>query len=65
MGFMRRIKDGSVLDLIERFVKAKVTSELGTWTPEQGTPQGAVLSPRSENLTRDVCSYTCWREVRS
>ena len=44
------IKDGSVLDVIERFVKAKVTSELGTWTPEQGTPQGAVLSPMLANL---------------
>ena len=44
------IKDGSVLDLIERFVKAKVTSELGTWTPDQGTPQGAVLSPLLANL---------------
>ena len=44
------IKDGSVLDLIERFVKAKVTSELGTWEPEQGTPQGAVLSPLLANL---------------
>jgi RNA-directed DNA polymerase len=44
------IKDGSVLDLIERFVKAQVTSELGTWTPDQGTPQGAVLSPLLANL---------------
>ena len=44
------IKDGSVLDLIERFVKAKVTGELGTRRPEQGTPQGAVLSPLLANL---------------
>jgi hypothetical protein len=56
MGFMRRIKGGSVLDLIERFVKAQVTSELGTWTPDQGTPQGAVLSPLLANLYLEVLS---------
>ena len=35
LGLLKRIKDGSVSDLIERFVKAKVTSELGTSSASQ------------------------------
>jgi RNA-directed DNA polymerase len=44
------IKDGGVLGLIEQFVKAEVISEMASWKPEQGTPQGAVLSPLLANL---------------
>lgn len=46
----RRIKDGSVLNLIERFLKADVLHGMGRWTPDQGTPQGAVLSPLLANV---------------
>lgn len=45
-----RIKDGSVLRLIERFLQQQVLSEVSSWTPEAGTPQGAVLSPLLANV---------------
>jgi len=45
-----RIGDGRVLDLIGMFVKQEVLEEMKLWTPEQGTPQGAVISPLLSNL---------------
>lgn len=45
-----RIKDGSVLRLIERFLQQPILSEAASWTPETGTPQGAVLSPLLANI---------------
>lgn len=45
-----RVKDGAVLQLIDGFLRQEVLSEAGYWTPESGTPQGAVLSPLLANL---------------
>jgi RNA-directed DNA polymerase len=40
-----KIADGSVLSLIEAFLKADILDGLEGWTPEAGAPQGAVLTP--------------------
>ena len=45
-----KIADGKVLALIEAFLKQKVMDGLASWTPEDGTPQGAVISPLLANL---------------
>jgi len=46
-----RVVDGRVLALIEQCLKAGVLEELKGWQPtEQGTPQGAVISPLLANL---------------
>ena len=45
-----QVKDGSVLRLIERFLGQKIVSDLASWTPTMGTPQGAVLSPLLANI---------------
>jgi RNA-directed DNA polymerase len=46
-----RIADGPVLRLIKAFLKQGVVGELEGWEPsEQGTPQGAVISPLLANL---------------
>jgi RNA-directed DNA polymerase len=44
------IADGRVLDLIEGFLKQDILEGLSRWTPEQGCPQGAVISPLLANL---------------
>lgn len=44
------IADGRVLGLIESYLKQDILEELKLWTPETGTPQGAVLSPLLANL---------------
>ena len=51
MGEVReRIADGRVLGLIEGFLRQGVLEETKLWTPEQGTPQGAVISPLLANV---------------
>jgi len=45
-----KVKDGSVLRLIERFLQQRIVSDLASWTPTLGTPQGAVLSPLLANI---------------
>lgn len=46
----REIADGSVLELIEGFLKQSVMDELKEYESEQGTPQGAVISPLLANI---------------
>lgn len=45
------ISDGRLLDLLERYLKAGVMDGAKGWEPsEEGTPQGAVVSPLLANL---------------
>ena len=46
----RYVADGRVLDLIESFLGQEILEGLSRWTPEKGTPQGAVISPLLANL---------------
>jgi RNA-directed DNA polymerase len=46
----KELSDPKLLRLIEQFVKADIVEELVRWTPEEGTPQGAVLSPLLANI---------------
>lgn len=48
-----RISDGRVLDLIRGWLKADILRDLNRWTPVQGTPQGAVISPLLANIYLD------------
>jgi RNA-directed DNA polymerase len=46
-----QIADGPLLELIQRFLRQGVMESGKGWTPtEQGTPQGAVISPLLANL---------------
>jgi RNA-directed DNA polymerase len=53
----RRIADGSVLKLIERFLQAEIMDGARRWTPEAGAPQGAVLSPLLSNIYLDPLDH--------
>jgi RNA-directed DNA polymerase len=52
-----RVADGSVLSLVEQFLKQSVLEELEHWTPTEGTPQGAVISPLLSNLYLDPLDH--------
>jgi RNA-directed DNA polymerase len=41
----QKVADGRVLALIEAFLKAGIMDGLEEWTPEEGSPQGSVISP--------------------
>jgi RNA-directed DNA polymerase len=45
-----RIADGRMLDLIEAYLHQGVLEGMQLWTPERGTPQGAVISPLLANI---------------
>ena len=47
-----KISDGRVLDLIRAFLDQEVMAGLEHWTPEEGTPQGAVMTPPTQKITR-------------
>jgi RNA-directed DNA polymerase len=44
------IADGRVLGLLEGFLKQDILEGLASWRPEEGSPQGAVISPLLANL---------------
>jgi RNA-directed DNA polymerase len=46
----RYIADGRVLELTESFLKQDILEDMTLWTPEKGSPQGAVVSPLLANL---------------
>jgi RNA-directed DNA polymerase len=46
----QKVSDGRVLNLIEAFLKQGVLDDLREWTPEMGSPQGAVISPLLSNI---------------
>jgi len=46
----QRIADHRALDLIESFLKQQILEDLQLWTPEAGSPQGAVVSPLLSNI---------------
>jgi RNA-directed DNA polymerase len=52
-----KIADGPVLRLIESFLQADILEGATQWTPEQGAPQGAVLSPLLSNIYLDPLDH--------
>lgn len=52
-----KIADGSVLSLIESFLQANILEGMEEWTPEEGAPQGAVLSPLLSNVYLDSLDH--------
>jgi RNA-directed DNA polymerase len=45
-----QVADGAVLALIEAYLHQEVLEGLERWSPEAGTPQGAVISPLLSNI---------------
>ncbi len=52
-----KIADGSVLSLIEKFLRANILDGTDQWTPTAGAPQGAVLSPLLSNVSLDPLDH--------
>jgi RNA-directed DNA polymerase len=52
-----KVADGRVLELLQAFLTQKVMETAEGWTPEQGTPQGAVVSPLLSNIYLDPLDH--------
>lgn len=52
-----RISDTRVLELFRLFLKQRILEALQAWTPEDGSPQGAVISPLLSNIYLDALDH--------
>jgi len=46
----QKVSDSAVIRLVKKYLDQSIMSTLSTWTPINGVPQGAVLSPLLSNL---------------
>ena len=52
-----KVADSKVLELLEAYLDQEVLESAKHWTPERGTPQGAVLSPLLSNIYLDPLDH--------
>jgi RNA-directed DNA polymerase len=53
----KKVADSRVLGLVEAMLQQEVMEGLTHWTPEAGTPQGAVISPLLSNIYLDPLDH--------
>jgi RNA-directed DNA polymerase len=57
-----KVSDGVVIAMLEKYLKQDVMEEMGRWTPDEGTPQGAIISPLLLNIYLDPLDHEMERQ---
>jgi RNA-directed DNA polymerase len=57
-----KVSDGMVIAMLETYLKQKVMEAMEQWTPEEGTPQGAIVSPMLSNIYLDPLDHEMERQ---
>jgi RNA-directed DNA polymerase len=52
-----KVADGRVIELLRAYLEQGVMEGLASWTPTEGTPQGAVISPLLSNIYLDPLDH--------
>ena len=52
-----KVSDGAVIAMLEGYLKQDVMEAMKRWTPEGGTPQGAIVSPLLSNIYLDPLDH--------
>jgi len=52
-----KVSDGVVIALLKSYLKQNVMEAMERWTPEEGTPQGAIVSPLLSNIYLDPLDH--------
>lgn len=58
----RKVSDGRVLALLQAYLNQAVLDGMNSWSPEAGTPQGAVVSPLLANIYLDPLDHHMTRQ---
>jgi RNA-directed DNA polymerase len=48
-----KVSDGRVIEIVKAYLEQEVMDGMARWTPEGGTPQGAIISPLLSNIYLD------------